>query len=161
MGRTINEQDEIRLTDAFARLRQIESPPVDPDRERALLAAFDEHWAAGRLAPRAARTKATRWTFGAAAVLATLVLALNWTAATMRPSGDGAPAASFDMEGFMLWPGADAWPPFESGSIVRVELPVTVLSSLGLTAPAPAATLVQADIIVGQDGLTRAVRIVQ
>ena len=48
----------------------------------------------------------------------------------------------------------------ESGSLVRMDVPASMLPSLGL---APAANLlarVRADVIVGQDGLARAVRLV-
>jgi len=61
---------------------------------------------------------------------------------------------------FLMVPGAAALPPMESGSLVRVEVPVSMLLSLGVTPPANAVTRVRADLIVGQDGLTRAVRLV-
>jgi hypothetical protein len=61
---------------------------------------------------------------------------------------------------FVLWPGAAALPPFESGELVRTELPVSALPVLGIEAPAnPAASRVKADLLVGQDGLVRAVRL--
>jgi hypothetical protein len=48
----------------------------------------------------------------------------------------------------------------ESGSLVRMDLPVSVLPSLGVTPPTGGATTVKADLVIGQDGLTRAVRLV-
>ena len=61
---------------------------------------------------------------------------------------------------FVLVPGASALPPLESGTLVRMDVPVSMLPSLGLTPPAGSGAVVRADLIVGQDGLTRAVRLV-
>ena len=57
-------------------------------------------------------------------------------------------------------PGAAALPPMESGSLVRMDVPVAMLSSMGIAPPANLVTRVRADVIVGQDGLARAVRLV-
>jgi hypothetical protein len=62
---------------------------------------------------------------------------------------------------FVPWPGAGTLPSFESGELVRLDLPVSVLPSLGLAPPASRDTAVQADVIIGQDGFARAVRLVQ
>jgi hypothetical protein len=62
---------------------------------------------------------------------------------------------------FVIWPGAAGWPRVESGELMRVELPIGVLPSLGLTAPATAVGSVPADVLVGQDGFARAVRLVR
>lgn len=62
---------------------------------------------------------------------------------------------------FVPWPGAGTLPSFESGELVRLDLPVSVLPSLGLAPPASRDAAVQADVIVGQDGFARAVRLVQ
>lgn len=48
----------------------------------------------------------------------------------------------------------------ESGTLVRLDLPVSVLPSLGVTPPATGHATVKADLVIGQDGLTRAVRLV-
>src|SRR5438046_1638734 len=118
------------IIEALARLRDgIDVPPIDPAREQALLAAFDAHWAR----PRPAMS---RWGWAAAAALVAVTVTLNWLViATMRPARHsawrdggpidvGVPDSAADLAGFVPWPGADAWPPFESGSLVRVELPV-------------------------------------
>lgn len=133
----------------------IEVPPIDPRREQALLDAFDAHWAHGR--PVSARRS---WI--AAAALTAVVVALNWAVASNRPDPDPVQDDEVtDLEGFVPWPGTEGWPPLESGSLVRVDLPVTALPTLGLTPPASPATVVQADIVIGQDGFARAVRFVQ
>ena len=41
-----------------------------------------------------------------------------------------------------------------------MDVPVSMLPSLGLAPPANPVAAVRADVIVGQDGLTRAVRLV-
>jgi hypothetical protein len=62
---------------------------------------------------------------------------------------------------FVPWPGAAARPPFESGELVRIDLPASVLPSLGLWSPAAPDAVVQADVVIGQDGYARAVRLAQ
>ena len=61
---------------------------------------------------------------------------------------------------FVAWPGATGLPAFESGYLVRVDMPASVVLSLGLVPHVPQATFVQADVLVGQDRLPRAVRLV-
>jgi hypothetical protein len=52
-------------------------------------------------------------------------------------------------------------PDFESGEIVRLDMPVTSLPNYGVQMPADAASAsVQADLLVGQDGQPRAIRLV-
>jgi hypothetical protein len=63
--------------------------------------------------------------------------------------------------GFVELPNAAGLPEFESGTIVRLELPVASLPSYGIEIPAAADERpVEADLLVGQDGLTRAIRLV-
>jgi hypothetical protein len=144
------------LENSFAELRKsIEVPPADPAREAALLAAFDA-WHARQLK----RARFPVWAAAAALILVTV--SLNWLVVRRPPVADvvaSEPAA--DLAGFVAWPGASAWPPFESGSMIRVELPVSILPTLGLSAPSSVSGFVPADIVVGQDGLARAVRLVQ
>jgi hypothetical protein len=69
------------------------------------------------------------------------------------------PAASRTTE-FVVWPGASGLPTFESGHLMRVDMPTPIVLSLGLEPPASPTAVVQADVLVGQDGLPRAVRLV-
>jgi len=63
--------------------------------------------------------------------------------------------------GFVPVPAAAALPRFESGVIVRVALPVTALPSYGIDiSPASSGQPVEADVLLGQDGLARAIRLV-
>jgi hypothetical protein len=62
---------------------------------------------------------------------------------------------------FVPWPDADTLPPFESGRLVRVDLPASTAISLGLRPRSLRANTVRADIIVAQDGTPRAMRVAQ
>lgn len=67
-------------------------------------------------------------------------------------------AGSFE---FVEIPGAAALPAFESGAIVRLELPIAALPSYGVAiAPDARRLLVEADVLVGQDGQMRGIRLV-
>ena len=178
MTRDVNERPERwELSDALDRLAQATPVPrSDPGRDRALLAAFDAARgavAADRLpAPGVAWLRGSAWLGGLAAAAALLI------AVGLRPAGigrfgiSGPPAAHGtallapgdgtqpDAGEFIPWPGASALPPLESGELVRMQLPVTMLPSLGVAPPASHVTAVTADVVVGQDGLARAVRFV-
>ncbi len=61
---------------------------------------------------------------------------------------------------FVPWPGAAALPEFENGELVRTELPASVLPLLGIAGANQAAqATVVVDVVVGQDGYARAVRL--
>jgi hypothetical protein len=63
--------------------------------------------------------------------------------------------------GFVSIPGTDGLPDFESGEIVRVEIPLTSLPTYGIEIlPDARRTPVAADLLVGQDGRARAIRLV-
>jgi len=71
-----------------------------------------------------------------------------------------APRPSPEPVEFVAWPGATGLPAFESGYLMRVDMPASIVLSLGLVPHLPQATFVQADVLVGQDRLPRAVRLV-
>ena len=63
--------------------------------------------------------------------------------------------------GFVALPGTAGLPEFESGTIVRVELPIASLPAYGVDiSPAANDQPVEADVLVGQDGQPRAIRLV-
>jgi hypothetical protein len=62
--------------------------------------------------------------------------------------------------GFIPIPSAAGLPEFESGQIVRLGIPVTALPTYGLEIPAGEESSIQADLLVGQDGQPRAIRLV-
>jgi hypothetical protein len=62
---------------------------------------------------------------------------------------------------FVAVPAAASLPQFESGVIFRISLPVTALPSYGVDiSPASGDEPVEADVLVGQDGHPRAIRLV-
>jgi hypothetical protein len=69
--------------------------------------------------------------------------------------------ATFEQTSFVAWPYANAGPPLESGSVKRVDLPVSILPALGLWPPASGEATVAVEILVGQDGFARAFRLVE
>jgi hypothetical protein len=150
MTRLELERERALLAALRGLARDLKEPSFDPQREEALLAIFDE-----ASARRTARRQAPVWT-GLAAAALIFGAVLTWQFAN-RPGAPGiaapptaivAPEISFDATDFVAWPGATAWPPFESGELIRVEFPVDD-------------GVVEADVIVGQDGFARAIRLVR
>ena len=72
-------------------------------------------------------------------------------------------AAADDMAGsFYALPGSDELPPVENATVVRVQLPRSSFRLVGLPVSEDrAGDRIQADMLLGQDGLVRAVRFVQ
>ena len=62
--------------------------------------------------------------------------------------------------GFVALPWTAELPAFESGEIVRMEVPVASLPAYGIDISSGADRPVEADILIGQDGLARAIRLV-
>jgi uncharacterized SAM-binding protein YcdF (DUF218 family) len=97
-----------------------------------------------------------------AAAAALLALAATIAFVTVyRPARVSTPAPSppLAMTDFVVWPGAGELPAFESGHLLRMEMPASALPSLGLVPPSSHASIVHADVLVGQDGFPRAVRL--
>jgi hypothetical protein len=88
------------------------------------------------------------------------------TAVAVRQPAPGAAARSAQPQEngvmrFVTLPTAIGLPAIESGRIVRVEVPTAMLPAYGLdVAPDSAAGMVEADVLVGQDGQPRAIRFV-
>jgi hypothetical protein len=143
--------DDRELARALRRLNEtVVVPAADPARTAALMAAFDA--AQGERGGQ--RSGRQYWFMGALATAAAILMAFSST--LHRPQPMPQPPNEF-----VMVPGAAGLPAMESGSLVRMEVPVSMLPSLGLTPPQTgSATSVQADLIVGQDGLTRAARLV-
>lgn len=91
--------------------------------------------------------------------------AVKAPAAARRPAAGqsadrGAHSSPSGFDGFVVLPSAFALPDFESGRIVRVEVPLTGLPAYGLDlVPDAAPSSVQADVLIGQDGMPRAIRL--
>ena len=146
-------EDERAMSRALQRLAQsTEEPAPDPASERAALAAFDAAWAQPR-----SHVRAGRWLPLAAAAVLALAATLTWTIA--QRSKLATPPAPLRATEFVPWPGASSLPTFESGQLMRMELPASMALSLGLMPPASQSGVVTADVLVGQDGFARAVRL--
>jgi hypothetical protein len=93
-------------------------------------------------------------------VAAALIVATSSGVWLAQRSGPG-PRAEIQATGFVEVPGAAALPPMESGTIVRITVPLTALPSYGIQIiPDFDAYAVEADLLVAQDGLTRGIRLV-
>jgi hypothetical protein len=96
-------------------------------------------------------------------------LARSQTSSAVRtalsPAASIAPAPEQGAEvaiNFYPLPDADELPPMESATIVRVQLPMSSLRLMGVPVSEDrAAEFIQADMLLGQDGLARGVRFVQ
>ena len=78
-----------------------------------------------------------------------------------RPTHRPRPSRIVRAEGFIPLPSAASLPDFESGEIVRVDLPVTSLPMYGIDiAPDVRSSIVKADFLIGQDRVARAIRLV-
>jgi anti-sigma factor RsiW len=88
----------------------------------------------------------------AASVLIVAGLAAAWKSAPPAVVSDrtaAAPVPPMNAESaFVVLPGADALPRFEHGQLVQIDIP-------------SAAGTVRAEVLIGQDGLARAARLVQ
>jgi anti-sigma factor RsiW len=167
-GIALNRSREAAVAD---HMRSCASCAALAERERAMSAALrlvarEEHVPEqndvrlGRLlaifdAPKPARSRvkvALEWSL-AASVLIVAGLAAGWRsempATGVHERVAATPAPPTDAENvFVVLPGASALPRFESGQVIRVELP-------------SADGAIQADVLIGQDGLARAVRFIQ
>ena len=138
--------------------------------EERLLAAFRAQ--AGTLAPsKVRRMPGLAWVAALAATLAIGVImirdrhqpahlaAQNLESAALE-SADGLEGATDD--GFVPLPGAAQLPPAEDVDLVRVELPRSAMRQIGIeVSPERASEKIQADVMVGADGLARSVRFVE
>lgn len=121
------------------------------------MAAFDAASGSRGATPRG------YWSLAALAAAAAVLIAvaLRWEPAGRRGSTPRSSVGDVQLATeFVIVPGAASLPPMESGTLVRLDLPVSVLPSLGVTPPATGRATVKADLVIGQDGLTRAVRLV-
>ena len=72
------------------------------------------------------------------------------------------PSAEEESDGFYPLPEAEALPAMETAMVVRVQLPVSSLQLMGVPISEERADAsVQADLLLGEDGLARGVRLVE
>ena len=171
----VNRPADDQVVAALRRLaRATAVPPGDVAREAVLLRAFDrrkQSEAATRAGGR--RLAGMQWFSGLSAAVVLLVAAVVPLGTSVRraiPSPGGRSAVqgtaastgvrTLPVGDFIPWPGASSLPPLESGELVRMDLPVSILPSLGVAPPAGHVKAVKADVVIGQDGFARAVRFV-
>jgi anti-sigma factor RsiW len=156
---------ERALSDGLRALASSAMAQPSPEIETALQRAFAEHHAERSFAFRVVRRHWLR----AAAIVIAVAGAVVWWRTSAAPSmavdpKSAQPAAQPKMifaEGFVPLPVAAGLPDFESGEIVRVEIPVASLPTYGIEiVPDARRAPVQADLLVGQDGQARAIRLV-
>jgi hypothetical protein len=133
-----------RLADALPK----EASAVTEDR---LLCAF-----------RAQRRNSLRvrlwWASGALAVAGAILIVLS----LIRTPPEAPVTNTVDAAGFVVLPYGQSDVPLEEGVIVRVDLAPSQLRSLGVpVSPQAGHANIRADLLVGQDGMARAVRFVR
>jgi hypothetical protein len=102
--------------------------------------------------------KAPIWIYAAAAC-ALLLLGLSFI--SRRHSAPPADLV-YNASGFIALPYSQSGVPVESLVVIRVAVKPSQLSSMGVAVPAAASSArVKADVLVGQDGVARAVRLVE
>lgn len=151
-----NERELLNDLRAVAEADQSEAPPEIRDR---LLAEFRS---------RSVWQRRKRWLpaagiAGIASIAAAVLLFVsvpNHSTDTLNPVAQSA-AEDVDTDFYPL-PEADGLPPVETATVVRVQMPLASLQLMGVAVnDAGSGDSVQADILLGQDGLARGVRLVQ
>ena len=89
-----------------------------------------------------------------------VVVTSEKTAPVNRSAHQAATARVVRPNGFVELPWTAGLPAFESGEIVRVEVPVASLPAYGFDISRGTRRNIEADVLVGQDGLARAMRLV-
>ena len=158
MGPQIPENELLDRVRELAEASKSWTP--SPDVEARLMRAFADHRPAGR-------SRGVYWPLAVAAAVSlaalTPILMLRSTspAPVETASAVAANTTGTVLDGFVPVPGAASLPPLESGRIVRYEVPVAALPTYGVEiVPDAAQRAVEADLLVGQDGYARAIRLV-
>jgi hypothetical protein len=153
-----NEQELLRDLRALADADRSEAPS---DLRTRLVIEFRR---------RSVRRRRMAWlpAAGIAAIAAALLLfiVVPKQSITVSNSADQSLSAAATAEDtdadFYPLPEADGLPPIENATVVRVQMPLTSLELMGVAVnETGGADPVQADILLGQDGLARGVRLVQ
>lgn len=150
----MNEQQQRALTRGLKALAaSTQNASSNPRVEAAVMAAFARACQPAQPAPLRANIA---W----GAIAATLIFACAsgvWLSHRYTRDGE----AAIQQAGFLQIPGTSFLPPMESGSIIRVALPVTALPSYGIQiVPDMTNESVEADLLIAQDGLARGIRLV-
>lgn len=145
----LSMKDDPDLRDSLRALKEAFPQQASPSTEQHLLARFRERQGRSR-----------RWAYtiaAAAAVICVLLLFLG----RGRREGRSHQQTSGGTAEFIALPYADSGVPLEQPVIVRMDIPVSELGSFGVQSVPSGRERVKADLLVGQDGVARAVRFVQ
>jgi hypothetical protein len=113
------------------------------------------------------RRKTRRWIYlaQAAALLAVaLVISLiaSYNGSRNQDVQSEAPNVNRPFQDFLPLPYSESGVPLGNGVVMRVQLPVSELNTLGVPVPpGQGQRRIRADLLIGQDGVARAVRFVQ
>jgi hypothetical protein len=141
---------EQELTKLIRNLKEVSPKQAGPLVEAQLIAAFRERHP----------TKiplARHWRQVAASLVAGGLLFFAWSHWRVTKP----PAVDSETAGFIALPYSQSGVPMEQPVIVRINVPASTLTSMGISLPLPPQENVDAELLVGQDGVARAVRIVQ
>jgi hypothetical protein len=142
--------DDIDLIDKMRRLASVLPNEASPAVEQRLSSAFRARH------PRRAKHL---WMYALAAC-AVLLLGLSFLD-HRKPAPKPADFV-YMAPGFIALPYSQSGVPIESAVVIRVAVTRSELASMGVAVPASASTArVNADVLVGQDGVARAVRLVK
>jgi hypothetical protein len=129
-------------------LREWQAPPAPPWLEARVLRRRDARWRTGFVAAMAV----------AAALSAAAFLVVREPSAAAPVVAQSAAAGE---EPFVPVPNVLPLDSYETGRVLRMDLPVSALTNAGFTLPAADPTgTVTADVLVGEDGRAHAVRLV-
>jgi hypothetical protein len=150
----LDRQSEAALLEQLHALRDVEAQVRPPQRlEAAVLAAWDT----AHPPAMAVRTSAAIWR-AAGAVAAGTLLAVSMTLLGDRLR-TGAPAAGTSADATLVLLGEPILPG-EPVRIVRVRMPASALPSLGMrTVTGDLTETVDVDVLVGEDGVARAIKV--
>lgn len=146
----MNEEEQLRVRlRALAKAVPQHASPVLEDRLRV---AFRT------------RVNQRRWSYVARVAAVAVIAAGLYLAWTHKRSSDQEAAVNAPVHhrsGFIALPYAESNVPLEQPVIVRVQVPVSQLGGMGIPfAHVAGEEKVNADLLVGQDGIARAVRLV-
>ena len=154
----MNENERVLLKDLRA-LADADPSEAPSELRARLLIEFRRH---------SARRRRMAWlpAAGIGAVAAALLLFVwmpKQSNTVSNPIGQPLLLTAEDTEAdFYPLPEAEGLPPIENATVIRVQMPLASLQLMGVAVnETAAAEPIQADILLGQDGLGRGVRLVQ
>lgn len=140
------------FNDLVRTLKRVSPKQAGPEVEAELIAAFR----AIHSQPKPIRPI---WKTMAAALAIGALLYFAWSHRPVTPHRHS--PAVVEEAAFFALPYAESGVPLEQSVIVRMRIPASTLVSLGMRLSVPPEKSVNAELLVGQDGVARAVRIVQ